>query len=88
VAAAGGTTREAVLLDLLEDDLLVAEGALGALAEHLGRMARAVREGRAARRELDALAHASAPDARVDDLADSIAALRRRLAQLAARLPA
>jgi hypothetical protein len=87
LASAGAAAREEVVLDFLDDDLREAESALDCLGEYVADVATTLRDARAGRRELMALARGRHPEERLDNLQVTLAGLRRRLAQLAARLP-
>jgi len=84
---AGATAAEAVILDFLEDDLREAEGALGEVTDYLGAVEEALRDPRAGRRDLLALAAGRGPVERIEYLAAMLESLRRRLGQVALRLP-
>jgi hypothetical protein len=86
LAASGATTEEAVVLDLLDDDLEQARGAVDVISEYITRVETALREGRATRRDLVALALTGDPPGQADHLHGALASLRRRLARVAARL--
>jgi hypothetical protein len=82
-----GGAQEAVALDFLEDDLHEAEVALGAVTEYLGAVEEALRDSRAGKRDLLALAIGGAPLEKIEYLSAMVASVRRRLAQVASRLP-
>jgi hypothetical protein len=84
---AGGTAQEAVALDFLEDDLREAESALGSVTDFLDSVEQALRDPGAGRRDLLALAGGPGPARQVEVLGEVLENLRRRLGQLAARLP-
>jgi hypothetical protein len=86
LAASGATCEEAVVMDLLDDDLEEARSAVDLISEYIGRVEAALRDGRAARRELVALALSDDPAGEADRLHGSLASLRRRLARVASRL--
>jgi hypothetical protein len=86
LAANGATAEEAVVLDLLDDDLEEARGVLDAISEYVAGVEAALRDGRATRRDLVALALAGDLPGQADDLYGALASLRRRLARVAARL--
>jgi len=81
-------SHDAVEIDFLEDDLRQAEVALGAVTEWLGAVEQALRDPRARRRDLLALATQAGPSEPVEALVAGAAAIQRRLCQVAARLPA
>lgn len=81
-------SHDGVELDFLEDDLRETESALGAVTEWLGAVELALRDARARRRDLLALADRAGPAAPLEALVAGAAAIQRRLCQVAARLPA
>lgn len=83
---AGPMAHGGVEVDFLEDDLREAEGALGAVTDWLGAVEEALRDPQVARRDLRAMAGGDAL-ARVEDLSSAMEGIRRRLAQVAERLP-
>lgn len=83
----GATAQEAVALDFLEDDLREAEAALGAVTDWLGGVEEALRDPRAGRRDLLALAIGGGPLEKIEYLGAMVASVRRRLGQVAGRLP-
>jgi hypothetical protein len=83
---ASGTAREHVVLDFLEDDLREARGALGGVAAWLLNVERALSDPAPSQQQLQALALGPAPSERIDDLSSALASVRRRLAQVAARM--
>jgi hypothetical protein len=85
---AGAASTEAVLVDFVEDDLRQAEGALGLVAAYAADVDVALRDPRTGRADLLALAQGDAVLRRIEELAETVASVRRRLAQIAARLPA
>ncbi len=87
LAGAGASAQEAVLVDFLEDDLREAEGALGIVTDYVGSIENALRDPRAGRRDLLALALGGGPVEQIEYLSTTLASLRRRLAQIAVRLP-
>ncbi len=89
LAAGGAAAEEAAWMDFLEDDLEEAKVVLEAVSRYVASVAGALRDGRAARRELLALAlSGDAPAAEAEHLHRTLASIRRRLARIAARLPA
>jgi hypothetical protein len=84
---AGGTAQEAVALDFLEDDLREAEVALGAVTDFLASVEQSLRDPRAGRGDLLALAGGPGPTRHVEMLGEVLESVRRRLGQVAARLP-
>jgi hypothetical protein len=85
--SAGGTSREAVLADLLEDDLDETAAALAALERYVDIVRAELCEVRAGGRRLLALTQRADPGPAVDRLDTTLANLRRRVGQLARRLP-
>jgi hypothetical protein len=88
LAGAGAGAREEVMVDFLEDDLRAAEDAVQELKSYLASIEAALQGGGARRRELLALAFRERPLQSLDELQGTIAGVRRRLAVVAARLPA
>jgi hypothetical protein len=84
---AGTTTREAVLADLLEDDLREAQVALSDVAAWLAGADRALSDPRSGEGDLLALANGDGPLERLAYLETTVSWLRRRVGQLAVRLP-
>jgi len=82
----GTTAREHVVLDFLEDDLREARGALASVASYLANVEAALSDGEPSQQRLVSLAKGGGPGERVDDLAQLLANVRRRLAQVAARM--
>jgi hypothetical protein len=87
LAVAGAAAREEVAVDFLEDDLREAEAALAALGEYVAAIGAALRDAGDGRRALLSLARDQRPLERLDDLQATVMGARRRLAQVAARLP-
>jgi hypothetical protein len=83
---ASGTAREHVVLDFLEDDLREARAALSGVAAWLANVERALADGEPSQQRLLSLALGGAPGERIDALSSAVAAARRRLAQVAARM--
>jgi hypothetical protein len=83
---AGPMAHTAVAVDFLEDDLREAEGALGAVTDWLGAVEEALRDPRVGRRDLSAMLGGDALT-RVEDLSAAMEGIRRRLAEVAERLP-
>lgn len=81
----GATTREAVAVDFLEDDLREAECALGEVAGWLDAVKDALHDAHCGSDRLAAVASHD-PSPRVDDLEGALANVRRRIAQVAAGL--
>ncbi len=87
LASAGAGAREDVIAAFLGDDLREVGATLRSLVEYVGEVERTLADGRAGGRDLLELA-LSGPAAGLGYLEDTIAALRRRLAQVAVALPA
>lgn len=83
---ASSTAREHVVLDFLEDDLGEARAALSAVAAYVANVEAALADGDPSRQRLLALALGGGPAERIDDLGALLASVRRRLAQVAARM--
>jgi hypothetical protein len=82
----GGTSREHVVLDFLEDDLREARTALTGVAAWLANVEIALGEGSPSKYQILALALGGKPGDRVEELSSALASVRRRLAQVAARM--
>ena len=87
LARAGGGAPEQVALDFLDDDLQQARAALAEVTTYLAAVERAVRDARAGRGQLIALAVRDGAPASIEQLHEAVTGLRRRLARTAARLP-
>jgi len=87
-ARSGGSAAEAVLVDFLEDDLGEAEDALDRVALFLASAAAGLRDPAMARETLLGLARQDGTSLGVEDLERALESLRRRMAQIAWRLPA
>jgi CRP-like cAMP-binding protein len=83
---AGSTAREHVVLDFLEDDLREAREALAAVAAWIGGAEAALSDADLPQERLLALALGGGVVDRVDALAGAVANVRRRIAQVAARM--
>ncbi len=83
---AGGTAREHVILDFLEDDLREAGSALAAVAAYLANVEAALADEAPSPERLLSLARTIDPAERVDYLQSVLASVRRRLSQVAARM--
>jgi hypothetical protein len=83
---AGSTAREHVVLDFLEDDLREAREALGAVAAYVDGVEAALADPALPQERLLALALGGGPAERAERLASALGDLRRRLAQVVARL--
>jgi hypothetical protein len=83
---AGQTAREHVVLDFLGDDLREARAALAAVAAFVANVEAALSEGTPSPQRLLSLALGGRPGERIDELGAAVASVRRRLAQVAARM--
>ncbi len=83
---AGGTAREHVVLDFLEDDLREARTALATVAAYLANVEGALADEAPSPERLVSLARAIDPAERIDYLQTVLASVRRRLSQVAARM--
>ena len=84
---AGGSAREAVLLDFLEDDLCEARSALASVAGWLDDVERVLGDPTSGRQLLLRLVLGRGPHEGLERLGGVLGNLRRRLAQVSARLP-
>lgn len=80
------TAREHVVLDFLEDDLREARGALASVASYVANVEAALSDGDLSQQRLLSLAIGGGPIDRIDELGELLASVRRRLAQVAARM--
>ena len=87
LAQAGAGAPEQVTLDFLDDDLQQARSALAEVTTYLAAVEQAVRDVRAGRRELIALAVRDGAPASIEQLHEAVVGLRRRLARTAVGLP-
>jgi CRP-like cAMP-binding protein len=83
---AGSTAREHVVLDFLEDDLREAREALAAVVAYVDDVEAVLSDPSAPQDTLLALALGGGPLERVDALSEVLASVRRRIAQVAARM--
>ncbi len=83
---ASSTAREHVILDFLEDDLREARAALSAVAAYVANVEAALADGVPSPQRLLSLALGGGPGERIEALSTAVASVRRRLAQVAARL--
>jgi hypothetical protein len=83
---AGKSAREHVVLDFLEDDLAEARAALAAVAAYVANVDAALRDPDPSQHRFLSLAIGGAPIEKMETLAQSVSSVRRRLAQVAARM--
>jgi hypothetical protein len=83
---AGSTAREHVLLDFLSDDLREARDAMGAVAAYVDAVEKTLSDGRTSQGRLMALAMGGGPIDQIEYLSTVLLSVRRRLAQVAARM--
>jgi hypothetical protein len=83
---ASGTAREHVVLDFLEDDLREARTALAGVAAWLANVERALGDRAPSQQSILSVALGGMPGDRIDALSAAVASVRRRLAQVAARM--
>jgi hypothetical protein len=83
---AGPTAREHVVLDFLADDLREARAALAAVAAYVANVEAALSDREPSQHQLLSLALGGKPGDRIEALSGAIASVRRRLAQVAARM--
>ncbi len=83
---AGKSAREHVVLDFLEDDLAEARAALAAVAAYVANVDSALRDPDPSQHRFLSLAIGGAPIEKMETLAQSLSSVRRRLAQVAARM--
>jgi len=83
---ASSTAREHVVLDFLSDDLREARDALGAVEAYVDAVEKTLSDGRTSQDRLMALAMGGGPIDQIDYLSTVLLSVRRRLAQVAARM--
>ena len=83
---ASGTAREHVVLDFLEDDLREARAALAGIAAWIATVDGALAEPTPSQDQILSLALGGRPGAGLDELGTALASVRKRLAQIAARM--
>ncbi len=83
---AGTTAREHVVLDFLEDDLREVRTALAAVVSYVANVEAALTDGDPSQHRLLSLALGGGPGDRIEDLSSAVSSVRRRLAQVAARM--
>jgi hypothetical protein len=82
----GKTAREHVVLDFLGDDLREARQSLSILQGYLGRIEAVLADAEVSQDKLLALALGGGPVEQIDYLAEVLSSVRRRVAQVAARM--
>ncbi len=82
----GKTAREHVVLDFLSDDLREAGQALGGISGYVARIEEELGDPDVSQQKLLALALGGGPFDQIEYLAEVLANVRRRLAQVAARM--
>jgi len=83
---AGTTAREHVVLDFLSDDLREARDAMAAVAAYVEAVEKTLSDGRTSQDRLMALAMGGGPIDELEYLSTVLLSVRRRLAQVAARM--
>lgn len=83
---AGKSSRDHVVLDFLEDDLLEVRTSLSAVSAYVANVDAALREGEPSQGRFLSLAIGGAPIEHLEALQRTLGSLRRRLAQVAARM--
>ncbi|HEX9400781.1 MAG TPA: hypothetical protein VF912_11790 [Anaeromyxobacter sp.] len=83
---ASGSARDHVVLDFLEDDLRESRNALAGVAAWLANVEHALADGDPSQQQILSAALGGRPGERIDELSQAIASVRRRLAQVAARM--
>jgi hypothetical protein len=83
---AGQTAREHVVLDFLADDLRDVRTALAAVVAYVSNVEAALSEREPSQHRLLGLALGGKPGERIEELSHAVASVRRRLAQVAARM--
>jgi CRP-like cAMP-binding protein len=82
----GQTAREHVVLDFLADDLREAREALAGVQGYVGRIEASLAAADVSQQKLLALALGGGPIDQLDYLAEVLSSVRRRVAQVAARM--
>jgi hypothetical protein len=82
----GSSAREHVVLDFLEDDLREARAALAGVAAWIANVEGALADGAPSQQRILSFALGGRPGERIEELSHAIASVRRRLAQVAARM--
>jgi hypothetical protein len=83
---ASSTAREHVVLDFLSDDLKEAHEAVAAVAAYVDAVEKTLSDGRTSQDRLMALAMGGGPIDELEYLSTVLLSVRRRLAQVAARM--
>ncbi|MBK9519826.1 MAG: hypothetical protein IPO09_21380 [Anaeromyxobacter sp.] len=83
---ASKTAREHVVLDFLADDLREAREAMGSITGFMGRVEAVLADPEVSQQKLLALALGGGPIEQLEYLSEVLANLRRRVAQVAARM--
>ena len=83
---AGSSAREHVVLDFLSDDLREARDALGTVSAYVSAVEKTLADGRTSQDRLMALALGGGPVEQLEYLSAVLVSVRRRLAQVAARM--
>jgi hypothetical protein len=83
---AGSTAREHVVLDFLEDDLREVRSALASVAAYVANVEAALSDRAPSQQRFLSLALGGGPAERIDALGTALSSVRRRLAQVAARM--
>jgi hypothetical protein len=83
---ASRSAREHVVLDFLEDDLGEVRAALAAVAAYVANVDAALRDAEPSQGRFLSLAIGGAPIEKMETLAQTLSSVRRRLAQVAARM--
>ena len=81
-----GSAREHVVLDFLEEDFAEARAALAGVAAWMATVEGALASGDPSKQQILSLALGGRPGERIDELAQAVASVRRRLAQVAVRM--
>jgi hypothetical protein len=82
----GSTAREHVVLDFLEDDLREARAALASVAAWIANVEGALSDDAPSQHRILSFALGGRPGDRLEELSHAITSVRRRLAQVAARM--
>ena len=82
----GSSAREHVVLDFLEDDLREARAALAGVAAWIANVEGALADGTPSQQRILSFALGGRPGEKIEELSHAIGSVRRRLAQVAARM--